>query len=372
MTAVSASSRRILREMIVAGASTRGQLCQRLGLSKASVGRAVGELLTADCIAEGVRFNDSSRGRRTTRLSVRRDLVFALGADLEGLALRTCVLDATGQVVASGHRTVDAKWSTARMFREWTSLIERVKRRSGVPAGKIVGLGAGLPGMVSEAGRRVRAYLPPGRWIEHDVRGDLERFALPVTAANNAVCVAEYERRLGAARGAGGFISILARYGIGAALYSDGAFLIGEGSFTGELGHMRVAVRGPKCVCGSRGCLDVYVSGRTLPGGETDGSLSRSELRGRIGYLAIGIGNLLKVFHPPLVVLNGIYNAYADKIGPDLATAIEAELSPLGLAAPRVVFADHNELKASVGAAQRAMDAFLESHLAQGGITAGD
>ena len=359
------SRARVLAEMVTSGASTRAALCSRLRLSKASVGRAVGELLHAGHLTEAGRFNDSPRGRKTSVFQVRPDVAFALGTDLQGMALRACVLDATRRVVASGERAVGARWSLERIFGEWTRLIQTVKARSRVPARKFVGLGVGLPGMVSRGTWSIGAYLPPGRWADHNVHHELDRFGLPVVVANNAVCVAEYEHRSGAARGARSFISVLARYGIGAAMYSDGPALVGAHGFTGELGHMRVTARGPRCICGRRGCLDVYASGRTLPKpGARRGTRWARELRKRARYLAIGIGNLVKVFNPGFVLLNGVYNPYAADVEPVLVAALKEDLAPLGIAVPRVVFGEPFALKASIGAAYRVMDAALEAHLA--------
>jgi len=355
---------RVLKHMIADCASTRADLCRGLGLSKASIGRAVQALLAEDLLIEAERVRIGDRGRKTACFEVRRNLAYSVGADLEGLAVRACVLDAARNLIHHGERPVLPRWQEARIFAEWIDLIQEVIRHAGIPAEKIVGLGVGLPGKVSRDGWRIRAYLPPGRWIEHEVATELAPFALPVTAANNAICVAEFERRSGEARNAASFASVLVRYGIGVALYAGGSFLAGEETFTGELGHMCVNAEGPVCVCGRRGCLDVYVSGRTLPESETDiDTLDSAALNKRMRYLALGTANLLKVFHPPLVVLNGIYNARAERVERDLTAALREELAPIGLSVPRVAFGKPNNLKTSIGAAYRAMDAFLESYL---------
>jgi predicted NBD/HSP70 family sugar kinase len=186
-----------------------------------------------------------------------------------------------------------------------------------------------------------------------------------VTAANNALCVAEYERRAGCAADATSFISIIARYGIGAAVCARGSFLEGEHTFIGEFGHTRINIDGPKCVCGRNGCLDVYASGRTLPAKpKRNGAAWKRALSKRVEYLAAALANLLKVCHAPLVVLNGVYNDYAGQVLPVLTRALENELEPLGIESPGLAFGEPSELKSSVGAAHRAADAFLRSHLA--------
>ncbi|MBN1557903.1 MAG: ROK family transcriptional regulator [Lentisphaerae bacterium] len=355
----------VLAEMVRFPARSRGDLCRRLGRSKASVSRLVDRLLRAGYVEEGAKQAEPGRrGRRTTLLRVRPDVGYLVGADLEGLAARACVLDGTRRIVAAGRRTIRDSWSMARTVGVWTELIEDVIRRSRVPRGKLAGLGVGVPGVLLADGLRIRSHLPPGRRVEFDLEPQLSRFGLPLAAANNVLCVAEYERRVGWAAGAPSFLSVLVRYGIGAAIYSRGHFLLGDGVFTGELGHMRIDARGPVCVCGQRGCLDAYCSGRTWPAPEArSGAAWRRGLRQRGRYLGIAVANLLKLCHLPRVVINGIYNEYAGMIRPVVLQEIETELKALGLDVPEVGFGEPVECKAGIGAALRAADAHFADYV---------
>jgi len=358
------SGARVVVEMVRSDARTRADLCRRLGMSKGSISRLVDGLLRQGFLEAGERVGGSGRGRKTTLLRVADDLAYVVGADLEGMAVRACVLDCGKKVLASDELRVERSWSMDRTVTAWLTLIEDVISRSGVGADSLAGIGLGLPGLVSRESAAFHAYLPPGRWVDSDLSAAFSRFGVPVTAANNVVCVSEYERRLGVARGAGAFISVLARYGIGVAVCSDSSFLIGEQAFTGELGHMRVDPSGPECVCGQRGCLDVFASGRTLPpDSRRSGPDWEAELRTRGRYLGLAVGNLLKLFHPPLVVVNGIYNRHSDVVAPVLNTVLDEELGLLGLPAPKVTFGGSIPYKSAIGAALRAIDAFLEEHL---------
>lgn len=354
----------MITQMVVDGAKSRLELCGRLGLSKAAVTQVVSKLLKSGLIEEGLRFSNSGKGRKTTTLRVKPDLAYLLGTDLEGMAVRVCIIDCEKKVIAGGKRAIGPDWSIRKILNQWLSIIEEVIDRSGILPEKMAGIGVGLPGKVSRENFHCRAYLPPGRWVDLNIGSVLEKFNLAVTAANNVVCAAEYERRLGSARQVKNFISILARYGIGAAIFSNSSFLAGEEFFTGELGHMRVDCKGPVCVCGQRGCLDVFASGRTWRQEKirTDAMLHR-ELSSRGRYLAIGVANLLKVFHPALLIINGIYNEYENEFRPILLSALDAELKGLQLSVPEVVFGEPVDFKASIGAAMRAADEFLEAYL---------
>ena len=52
--------------------------------------------------------------------------------------------------------------------------------------------------------------------------------------------------------------------GIGGGYIQDGKLLHGTNFCAGELGHTKVSMDGPECLCGGRGCLESYSSGGAL------------------------------------------------------------------------------------------------------------
>jgi len=349
--------------IVMQGAETRRDLCNCLGLSKAAVTQIVNRLIEKKVVVEGKRFNDNKFGRKTTMLKVRPDIAYFLGTDLEGLAVRACLLDCEKNVVASGKRSVVPKWSQSRIAHQWLSLIEDVIANSNISIDKIVCMGVGLPGVIAKDGFKTRAYLPPGQWVDFNAGEILREIGLPISAMNNVGCISEYERKFGAAKGFDDFISLMIRYGIGVSIYSGGSVANGR-VLVGELGHMRIDLKGPECICGQRGCLDVFASGRTwsVDKFKSHTALNR-QLNSRGRYIGIGLSNLLKIFHPPLVIVNGIYNGYEDLIKPVIINTLEDELGRLNLSVPKVVFGEPIELKTSIGAAMQAVDIFFEQYL---------
>jgi predicted NBD/HSP70 family sugar kinase len=364
MARAAISGSRILKTMIVDGALTRAALCKQLGLSKAAVTILVNKLLRRKLIFEGEVLNENRVGRKTTALSVQSDLVYFVGTDMESLAIRTCILDAAGNRVYSDKRAIESSASKSAIFRQWAKLIGDTIRHSGIRSEKIAGVGVGLPGVVDREKLSTRAYLPPGQWVDFDVSGLLSKLGLDMTVANNVVCVSEYERKKGKAAGLSYFISLLLRYGIGACIYSNGELTIGQELGTGELGHMRIDLRGPRCICGQRGCLDVYASGRTLTEKvKRADRIDLREIKSRARYVGIGIANMLKLFHPPSILINGIYNDYQEAIKPVIEQTLSEELAGLKLPIPEVLFGEPVELKTSEGAAMKAADEFAEAFL---------
>lgn len=358
------SNAKVIKAMVLSGAETRGELCQTLGLSKAAVTQVVNRLLKEGYVEEGRRFNESPRGRKTVSLRLKPDLAYLMGTDLEGRAIRVCILDCQKNIIASRKDPIDPDWSIEMILKHWTAMIKDVLDTAKIKPKKLAAIGVGLPGKVSHDTFHCRTYFPPGRWINLDIAPVFKKFRTGIVAANNVICVSEYERRLGAAKKSDNFVSILARFGIGAAIFSHGSFLEGKDIFTGEFGHMRIDIKGPKCICGQKGCLDVFVSARTWPNiNDSTQAKLKKELSKRAKYLAIALGNLLKVFHPSMVVINGIYNQHQQLFKPALLTALKKEFQGLELSLPQIVFGEKLEFKTSMGAAIRGAQIFLEPYL---------
>jgi len=95
-----------------------------------------------------------------------------------------------------------------------------------------------------------------------DLRTELERkLSLPVRVVNDTQAVALAELSMAGPGETAVFLGV--GTGIGGAVVHDGRLFTGRGA-GGDFGHMQLAVDGPRCVCGARGCLEQLASGRVL------------------------------------------------------------------------------------------------------------
>ena len=134
----------------------------------------------------------------------------------------------------------------------------------------------------------------------------------------DTVMAAIGEAIAGAAKGARDFVYVTISTGIGGALVSGGRMLRGVSNIAGEIGHWPVALEGPRCGCGSYGCVESFAAGRFLAeaygvddaarvyAGEASGDpkaiaiIKRAEAA--LGNLAISLVNGL---NPALIVVGG-------------------------------------------------------------------
>jgi glucokinase len=140
----------------------------------------------------------------------------------------------------------------------------------------------------------------------------------PVFLDRDTVIAAIGEGMLGAARGQRDFVYVTVSTGVGGAIVSGGRMLRGETNTAGEIGHWPVALEGPRCGCGSYGCVESFAGGRHLAeqyGSRDAGDVFRAARSGdaraaalvaraeaAVAALAIGLVNGL---NPKVIVVGG-------------------------------------------------------------------
>jgi glucokinase len=239
----------------------------------------------------------------------------AVGVDVGGTKATVVRIDADGSVVARERSATPAE--------DVPTLLETM--RGGVAAvwdGDVVAIGVGAAGIVERGTGRVR-YAPNIAWREVDLGTELAGFDVPVHVDNDCTVATVGELLAGAGRGVGDFLYVGVGTGVGGGIVSNGQVARGAHGFAGEIGHIAVEPGGVRCGCGQIGCWETVASGSAIDrlaaeriAPDADGRdvvrLARegdptalallSEVGGRLGE---GIGGLVNVLDPSLVILGG-------------------------------------------------------------------
>ncbi len=250
------------------------------------------------------------------------------------------------------------------------------------PTGQVlVGIVVVLPGLVDST-RGVSIYSPhyPGWGRDFPFAEILSRrlgdaFSVPlfVDNANRYQAIAETQK--GVAAGCKNFCIVDAlSEGLGSGIVLHGELIQGIQSISGELGHMTLdPYEGFPCICGHKGCFEAMVSARRILGlarearprypdsslfaGKADAeirledvcegaaagdSLCRSLIDDVARWFLIGLGNVIMVNDPELIVLQGVYvkagTYFLDRIRegirhiglPDVEKKVRIEYSIMG------------------------------------------
>src|SRR6266511_482968 len=130
---------------------------------------------------------------------------------------------------------------------------------AGLETSELVGGGIASPGEIDgRTGRVTPAKNPPG-WAGSFELGKWlgKELGTKVKVGNDVQVATEAEFHLGAGRPYDSLIGVFWGTGVGGGLVLDGKPWLGRGA-AGEIGHTVVKIRGRRCGCGRRGCLEAY------------------------------------------------------------------------------------------------------------------
>jgi glucokinase len=237
----------------------------------------------------------------------------------------------------------------------------------------IAGLGFGLPSPVDQrSGRALQAVNIPLKDIDFRTRMK-ERFGLPVGIENDANAATYAEFRFGAARDVDSMIMLTLGTGCGGGAVIDGKLFRGWAEF----GHIVIEYDGLPCqgTCTGRGHLEPYVTGTAATklaqaefGPAVDahrlvrladeGEPRAVEILAGIGRrLGAGIGSLVNIFNPELVVIGGGFAAAGDFVLDPAREILQREaLAGAGYRVP-IVRAELGTAAGLIGAGLVAFDA---------------
>lgn len=250
------------------------------------------------------------------------DGIRVIGVDLGGTKILAGVVDDRGQV----ERRREYPTPTASQDELLAGLDAAIEE---LLTDDIAGLGFGLPSPIDQkAGRALQAVnIPLDESV--DFRGRMrERFGLPVGIENDANAAAYAEFRFGAARDVETMVMLTLGTGCGGGAVVDGKLFRGWAEF----GHMVIVHDGIPCqgTCTGRGHLEPYVTGvaatklaqaefgpavdaHRLVRLANEGEQRAVEILDGIGrHLGSGIGTLVNIFNPELVVIGGGFAAAGD------------------------------------------------------------
>jgi glucokinase len=187
---------------------------------------------------------------------------FAIGADLGGTNLRVAAVTAAGDLLEQYVAPTSASGrDREEILEELCEAIERLAERHRGPSRLLAGVGVGIAGILDGRTGVLRGAPTLPGWKDFPVRAALERrLSAPLVLDNDANAAAVGEHWRGAARGADSVCMLTLGTGVGGGLVLGGKLWRGTNGMAAEFGHIAVRPDGPRCGCGSRGCLQQYAS----------------------------------------------------------------------------------------------------------------
>jgi predicted NBD/HSP70 family sugar kinase len=271
---------------------SRADLARRMRVGRGVVTSLVDELLRDRAIYESTTV-DAPRGRKPMMLHVRTHDRLAIAIDIRFSRTFLMLSDFSGATIAL--QTFDTIVEPDALIADLALRIKRL-RTSHRSAGICQGIGVAIPGMVArKTGRVLNA--PQLGWRDVDVRDALaKRTGLPVFVESASVACALAQIWLGQ-RGSEtprDFVYVTVGDGVGSGVVVNGEVVRGHDDTAGEFGHVPLDPRGPRCLCGARGCLETYASNLATLCRYLGHDFSPHDARGRLQQSGLTIEDVIQ------------------------------------------------------------------------------
>lgn len=368
---------RCLQQLRRDGTQSRAELAGKLGLTRATTGKAVADLRSAGLVRENQAGAAEQRSGRPGRpgSTVKLDPAggYAIGIDIATHSASAVLLNLESAVVAKSAlaaRFIEAPVQVALDRIE--DLVQRVVAGQGIDLNRLAGVCISIPGLVDHSGKIVIA--PYLQWrdipLKELLAAKLDR-RWPIGVCNDAVALANAERTLGTNASSPNMLVMLLSEGLGGAIVQNGTVLPGAHGFAGELGHMvmapNVAENDPKTleVLAGYGAFSSYVPSRLAMAegirwltNLSDEDLS-TDLRRVFDRwaetLATGLLNLIYLLDPEHIVLGGPLSVLFPRIHARVNHILSGQLL-YGYRVPRITTTSFGADGAAIGAATLMLD----------------
>jgi glucokinase len=247
--------------------------------------------------------------------------------------------------------------------------------------------GVGIPGLYDPV-RGVTRFLVNlrGPWDGYPITAPVSAAlgGLPVALINDARAFGVAELRLGAARGASSMVGLTLGTGVGGVIAIDGKVHQGHDGTAGEIGHQTIDPDGPDCNCGNHGCLEAFARADRIAeacGTATaeeaverarNGDAAAIEGLRRVGrYLGIGIGNMITVIAPDVVVIGGGIAPAGDLLLETAREEIRRRVNTTAISDVEIVTAELGTWAGAIGAAVHGAEMAVAASAAGAAFTAG-
>lgn len=264
--------------------------------------------------------------------------MYRLGIDLGGTNIVAGLVDENYNIVAKASRKTLSGRPAAEIADDMAAAAHEALKIAKVKFDDVDGFGIGTPGSVDAKTGTVIYANNLGFYNVPLSDMMFERTGKKWFAANDADSAAYGEFIAGAGKGTNDFVMITLGTGVGGGVILDGKIRSGFNGTGGELGHTVIQMNGEACTCGRDGCFEAYASATALirqtkqamvryPDSLMwklcDGDINRvngltsfnamreGDTAGKmvvdnyIGYLAVGVTNLVNIFQPEVFCLGG-------------------------------------------------------------------
>ena len=315
--------KKIIKLLLEKNEVTKLEISRSLDISITTVSTNITELKNEGIVSD-VRSLESTGGRKAMALKINENCRFALGIAFTPRHVKLSLINLKKEIIED-IRVKHNKKDIESIIVIAKENINKILNNKEISSDKLLGIGISIPGTVdSEEGIIKNSYLLEAE--NYNLKRSFEEFNTNIYVDNEANLSAYYEF-LNKKDILSNLLYVSITDGLGLGIITDGKIYRGSNNSAGEMGHIKIAIDGKSCKCGSRGCLESYTSKNVLLENfneisneklddieefislfEKGDKTIKEVLERYFNILGVGIANLTMLLDPSSVVLGGDIN----------------------------------------------------------------
>jgi predicted NBD/HSP70 family sugar kinase len=324
---------------------------------------------------------------------------YSIGMIITANKLKTVLTNLKTEIIKSISVDLDLDEDLESVIDKISDLYHKLLEDSNINSTKLLGLAIGVYG-ITDFDNGIVFYSPhyPSWGKNIKMRDKIKKKItdnIPIVLDNISRFHVFAEKTLGSAKNVSNIISLLAGYGVGSGVIIENDIKRGFHKIMGEVGHMIInPSESMLCACGSRGCFEVMVSikrlkkiiidkSRDYPDSvfyniSDNGNLNNLEpeeifkaynagdklagvaMEDIINWLAIGLANIILIYDPQVIVLQGVYN----RAGENFLKMLRKKVEKISLTNikkdTKIKFSELGDMAGVLGAAAFVISKFFE------------
>lgn len=185
---------------------------------------------------------------------------YVVGVDIGGTKIFAGVIDRNGKIYGTAKTKTRLAEGFENSFERIKACVYEAIQAANMTLDDIFAIGVGAPGPLDLV-NGVVIDTPNLRWKNVPLRDAFKNeFKVPVKVDNDVNAGVLGEFLFGVGKGVEDLIGLFIGTGIGGGIIINGKLLHGFNQNAGELGHVMLNPKGPRCNCGVKGHLEAYSS----------------------------------------------------------------------------------------------------------------
>ncbi|MCE5330278.1 ROK family protein [bacterium] len=324
---------------------------------------------------------------------------YSIGMVITANKLRAVITNLKTEIIDSISVDLDFDEEVDSVIDKIANSYTRLIDNSKINSSKIIGLAIGIYG-ITNFDEGIVVYSPhyPNWGKNIKMRDKIKKKIsdnIPITLDNISRFQVFAEKTLGAAKNVSNIVSLMAGYGLGSGIIIENDIKRGFHKIMGEVGHMIINPSEEMlCSCGSRGCFEIMVSIERLKkiisdkrNEYPDSAIFKMSDNGNlknlapekifeayngkdklavlavddiINWLAIGLANIILIYDPQVIVLQGTYIRAGDNFLKQLRKKVEQISLTSVKKDTKIIFSELGEMSGVLGAATYVINRFFE------------